>query len=191
MKAKILLEKPSNRLLGIIFITTLILIFVFLALFAPILDQFPPGAGLYDMKGAWTKENMDKIIRIWKKEDLDFYVDLMLVVHFIDGFFMIDYGIAVFSGLLLVARLLSQQPKIQNFYIKLAFISWLATLLDVVEQINILIMLSDPNNIQEINVFAASLSTALCVIVLYSCIALMLIGFIIAFIFHFASIKKE
>ncbi|TFF96100.1 MAG: hypothetical protein EU544_01415 [Promethearchaeota archaeon] len=187
MKAKILLEKPSNKLLGIIFITTLILMFVFLALFAPILGQFPPGAGLYDMKGAWTKENMDKIIRIWKEEDLDYYVELMLLVHFIDGFFMIDYGIAVFSGLLLVARLLSQKPKIQDFYFKLAFISWLATILDVVEQINILIMLSDPNNIQDVNVFTASLSTALCVIVLYSCIALMLIGFIIASISHVKS----
>lgn len=182
MELKILLEKPNNKILTIVFLCSFILIFVCLAVFAPLLAEFPTGAGLYDMKGAWTKENMDKIVEIWKDDDLNYWVDLMIFVHFVDGFFMVAYGTATFTGLLLVARLLDSSEKLQNFYFTLAFISILAPILDVVEQINILIMLSNPSHINGINVFAASLSTTLCVIVLYSCIAIFLVGLIIALI---------
>ncbi|MHA1149951.1 MAG: hypothetical protein ACTSR8_17070 [Promethearchaeota archaeon] len=181
MKKNSLLEKPNNKILAIVFITTFILIFVFLQIFASILAQFPANAGLYDMKAAWTKENMDKIVKIWKDDNLDHWVGLMIYVHFIDGFFMIVYGTATFTGLLLVARLMESE-RLQNFYFRLAFISILAPLLDVVEQINILIMLADPTNINGVNVFLASLSTTLCVWILYPCLVIMLIGFIIALI---------
>ncbi len=184
MKLETLLEKPNNRNLGIIFLSNVILFFVFIAIFLPLLAEFPQGAGLYDMKRAWTKENMDKVVNIWKKYDLDYYVDLMLLVHFYDGFFMVIYGTAVFTGLLLSARSFSAYKKLQRFYLRLSITSWLATILDVVEQINILIMLSNPTHINGLNVFGASLATTLCVCVLYPCAAIGVIGLIAAFLLH-------
>ncbi|GAH07017.1 unnamed protein product [marine sediment metagenome] len=65
MKLQILLEKPTDKILLITFLLTFILTFVFVAfIFAPLLAQFPTGAGLMDMKAAWNKKNMDKIIAI-------------------------------------------------------------------------------------------------------------------------------
>lgn len=179
MKLEVLLEKPNNKILNFIFLTSLILFFTFVAIFLPILAIFPQGAGLYDMKRAWTKENMEKVVNIWKDHDLDYYVGLMLYVHFLDGFFMVIYGTGIFTGLLLIARLLSDNEKLQTFYLKLSIFSWLATLLDVIEQINVLIMLSDPTHISAINIFGASLATTLCICVLYPCYGFVIFGFIL------------
>ncbi len=187
MRLAILLEKPSNKILGIIFLTSLILFFVLIAIFLPLLAEFPQGAGLYEMKRAWTKENMDKVVNIWKKHDLDHYVGLMLLVHFYDGFFMVIYGTGLFTGLLLAARGFSAYKKLQKFYLRLSIFSWLATILDVIEQINILIMLSNPTHINAINVFGASLATTICVCILYPCAAIAIIGLIFAFLLQ---IKK-
>ena len=188
MKLEILLEKPSNKVLEIIFISSVVLFFIFLAIFAPLLAQFPAGAGLYDMKDAWTKENMDKIIAIWKKNGLNHYVQLMFLVHFYDGFFMVIYGTAVFTGLLLAARFLSEYPMLQKFYLWLSVFSWLATIFDVIEQINILIMLSDPTHINGINVFGASLATKICISILYPCVAIAIIGLVASAILY---LKKK
>ena len=189
MKLQILLEKPTDKILLITFILTFILTFVFVALiFAPLLAQFPTGAGLMDMKAAWNKKNMDKIIAIWKKESLSHYVELMTIVNNIDFVFMFVYGMAVFSGLLLVARQLKDSEKLQKFYLNLSIVSWVSVLFDVIEGIFIAIILFDPSNITEVLAIGVSLSATLCIIVLYSCVFLWIIGLVIILIQH---VKKR
>ena len=189
MKLQILLEKPTDKILLITFLLTFILTFVFVAfIFAPLLAQFPTGAGLMDMKAAWNKKNMDKIIAIWKKESLSHYVELMTIVNNIDFVFMFVYGMAVFSGLLLVARQLKDSEKLQKFYLNLSIVSWVSVLFDVIEGIFIAIILFDPLNITEVSAIGVSLSATLCIIVLYSCVFLWIIGLVIILIQH---VKKR
>lgn len=183
MKFQILLEKPSDKLMLITFILTFIMTWVFVfVIFAPLLAQFPPGAGLMDMKAAWTKKNMDKIIAIWKKESLSRYIALMTFVNNIDFIFMFVYGWAVFSGLVLVARQLKDSEKLQKFYLNLSIVAWVSVLFDVIEGIFIAIILMDPSNITEISALGVSLSATLCIIVLYSCVFLWIIGLIIVLV---------
>ena len=182
MKYKILLQKPRDRFLLLVFLSSFLLAIIFIFLFQIILTQFPAGAGLMEMKNSWNKSNMDKIIAIWNSDSLNKYVDLMIMVHIIDLGFMAVYGIAVFTGLLIVARKLTDSEKLQNFYLNLSLISWLSVIFDLFEEIFILNMLFNPLNISESSAFAASLAAMLCVIVLYSCIGLFLIGLLLVLI---------
>ncbi|MFX1338608.1 MAG: hypothetical protein ACFFDK_08355 [Promethearchaeota archaeon] len=183
MKLQILLEKPTDKILLFTFLVTFILTWVFVFLiFATLLAQFPPGAGLMEMKAAWNKKNMDKIITIWKKKSLSRYVELMTIVNNLDFVFMFVYGTAVFTGLLLVARQLKDSEKLQKFYLNLSMVSWVSVLFDVIEGIFIAIILFNPSNITEVSALGVSLSATLCIIVLYSCVLLWIIGLIIVLI---------
>ncbi len=182
MNLKILLTKPKDKIILIFFIGSLIFVLIFLVIFQILLVQFPAGAGLFDMKNAWNKANMDKIISIWAADSLYKFVDLMILVHIVDLGFMTSYGIAIFTGLLIVARNFTTSPRLQNFYLGLSIISLGSVLFDLLEEFFILKMLGNPLNITERDAFGASLSALLCIIVLYSCIAFLLIGFVILLI---------
>ncbi len=181
MKFKILLKKPNNRILLIIFITSFALTFIFLSvIFPPILAQFPEGSGLYAIKNAWNKENMDIVIAIWNSYPSEDYLGLMVAVHMWDLLFMAVYGTALFTGLLIVARLFSSKEKIQKLYFYLAIIiAPTSVILDLIEEYNILVMLSNPSNILDINAFGASLSTLICIWLVYGGLFLVLFGLII------------
>lgn len=183
MKFEILLEKPKDKFLKLTFLLSFILTILFVALiFPPLLAQFPPGAGLMEMKAAWNKKNMDKIVAIWKKGSLSYYVELMMIVHIIDFVFMAVYGMTVFSGLLLVARNVGHSEKLQKFYLNLSMISWTSVLFDVIEGIFIFIILFDPMHITDFTAFGVSLSTTLCIIILYSCVFIWIIGLFIVLV---------
>ena len=63
MNLQILLEKPKDKVLALIFVPTFILSIIFSAVIFPYyLNQFPNGAGLFEIKSAWTKQNIDKIL---------------------------------------------------------------------------------------------------------------------------------
>ena len=181
MKFKILLEKPRTKVLFILFVVTLALTFIFLSIIFPLmLAQFPEGSGLYDIKNAWNKENMDKVIAIWNSYPAKDYLGLMVTVHMWDLLFMAVYGTALFTGLLVVARFFESSQKTQKMFVYLAIIiAPTAVFLDLIEEYNILVMLSNPNNILDINAFGASLSTLICIWLVYGGLFLIFIGLII------------
>jgi hypothetical protein len=92
------------------------------------------------------------------------------------------YGMAVFSGLILVARQLKDSEKLQKFYLNLSILSWVSVIFDIIEGIFIAIILFDPSNITEVSAIGVSLSATLCIIVLYSCVFLWVIGLFIILI---------
>ena len=97
-----------------------------------------------------------------------------------DAEFMAVYGTALFTGCLVVARLFNSSEKIQQIYLYLAVILAPASVvLDLIEEYNILVMLSDPSNIMDINAFGASLSTLICIWLVYGGLFLVLIGLLI------------
>ena len=178
---KVLLEKPKSRFLLLVFINTFILTFFFLSvIFPPILSQFPEGAGLGAIKNAWNKENMEIVIQIWNNFPSKDYLGLMITVHIWDLLFMLVYGLALFTGLLVVARLIESSEKLQKTYLLLAvLLAPTAVILDLIEEYNILVMLSDSSNILDINAFGASLSTIICISLVYGGLFLILIGLLI------------
>ncbi len=176
-------EKPNTKLLTIIFIVSLLLSIISIAIFFPlIMADFPEGATLMDIKAAWTVENMNAIIEAWDGVNSPL-VDQMIFVHYVDLFFMVFYGTAIFSGLLLVSRGLSKAEKLQKIYIVIALISTLSVIADLVEEIFLLLMLFNPTgNITLVNVVGANLSATICVYILYPCALICLIGSIIQLI---------
>ena len=180
MKFEILLDRPSSATLKVLFWVFLALTLSFsLFIFGPIMAQFPPKAGLMDIKNAWSKENMDAIISIWKADSSQDYVALMKMLNAWDFAFMAIYGVALFSGLLNTTRRFAQGSKIQRIYLHASlFLPILAVGTDFLEGIFIAIMLNDVNNISQASAIGASLSTFLCMIFLYSGVFMILIGFL-------------
>jgi hypothetical protein len=180
MKFDFLLERPSSPTLKIIFWVFLALTLSFsLFIFGPIMAQFPPKAGLMDIKNAWSKENIDTIISIWMADSSQDYLALMKVLNAWDFAFMAIYGVALFSWLLYTTRRFAQGSKIQRIYLNASlFLPLLAVGTDFIEGIFIAIMLNDVNNISQMSAVGASLSTFLCMIFLYSGVIMIIIGFL-------------
>lgn len=178
MKLDSLLEKPKTLIIGILFIATFILYFVFMSIFGLMMVQFPTGAGLMDMKNAWTVENMEAIFIQWNAG----HFELMKLLHVWDLFFMVVYGILIFTGLLLVARGFNDKEKAQKFYLYSTLLSPIAVILDLVEEVFIYILLFNPTNITVGVVIAADLSTLICITLVYLGILLILIGGIVILI---------
>ena len=135
MKLDILLEKPKDKLLKILFVSTLAIFLVLYIIVFPLFNTvYPAGTTLLDVKNAWTKANMDIIIGIWAADPLPL-LELMIILHIVDFFFMAVYGILLASGFILVARKLGESEKLQKFYLVVFNFSWISALLDVIEGI--------------------------------------------------------
>ncbi|MHA1999646.1 MAG: hypothetical protein ACTSU9_16170 [Promethearchaeota archaeon] len=174
-----LLEKPSNKALRIIFLVNLALFVVFMGVIFPqYFSQFPPGNGFMEMKNTWTKANMEDLINTWNLTSPDL-LPLMMTIHVWDFVFMVNYGLLIASGIILVARGLKNSGKLQNFYLAIFHFAWIAVLLDVIEGINLFAIFLNPTNINGLNVFLANLSALLCLIFFYPGLILVVVGFII------------
>ena len=191
MKFQILLEKPKDKVLALIFIPTFILTLIFAVVIFPYyLNQFPKGAGLFEIKNAWTKKNIEKIFRIWRKDGSKDYFELMTIVNMLDFIFIVVYGTALTSGILLCARGLKDSEKLQNYYLKAIIFPIAAAILDVIEGIFIQIMLWNPNNVTDFLAFGGSLSNLLLMITFYISLFLMIIGAILCVILIVKNRKK-
>ena len=191
MKLQNLLEKPKDKVLALIFVPTFILTLIFAVVIFPYyLNQFPKGAGLFEIKNAWTRQNMEKIFRVWRKDGSQDYFELMTIVNMLDFIFIVVYGTALTSGILLCARGLKDSEKLQNFYLKAIIFPITAAILDVIEGIFIQIMLWNPNNVTDFLAFGGSLSNLLLMITFYISLFLMIIGAILCVILIVKNRKK-
>ena len=191
MKLQILLEKPKDKVLALVFVPTFILTLIFAAVIFPYyLNQFPKGAGLFEIKNAWTKQNIEKIFNIWRKNCSQDYFELMTIVNMLDFIFIVVYGTALTSGILLCARGLKDSEKLQNFYLKAIIFPVAAAILDVIEGIFIQIMLWNPNNVTEFHAFSSSLSNFLLMVMFYISLLLLVIGAVICIILFVKNRKK-
>ena len=180
MKLDVLLEKPKDKPLKIIFISTLIAFFVLFLIIFPLFDaMYPIGTKLTDVKNAWTKANMDTIIGEWASNPLPL-LEFMILLHVVDFFFMAVYGLLLASGLILVARKLSQSEKLQKFYLIVFNFSWIAVLLDVLEGIFLYSIFFNTSGYSELSVIGANLSALLCLVFFYPGLILLLVGIVIA-----------
>lgn len=179
MKLDILLEKPKDKILWILFSVNLVLFLVlFLGVFPLLSTVFPPGYDLFAVKNAWTKVKMDEILGVWTPTMLE----TMIFLHVVDFFFMAVYGLLLASGLILVARKLDGSEKLQKFYLIIFNFSWIAALLDVIEGIFLYSIFFNTTSYSELSVIGANLSAMMCLVFFYPALILILIGFIVAYV---------
>lgn len=182
MKLDILLEKPKDKLLKILFVSTFVVFLVLYLIVFPMFNTvYPSGTSLLDVKNAWTKVEMQKILDVWDADSAPL-LELMIILHIVDFFFMAVYGLLLASGLILVARKLSQSEKLQKFYLVVFNFSWIAVLLDVIEGIFLYSIFFNTSNYSELSVVGANLSAMMCLIFFFPGLILLFIGIIIAFI---------
>ena len=179
MKLDILLEKPKDKILWIIFAVNFVLFLVLFLGVSPLLSTaFPPGYDLMAVKNAWTKAKMDLILTAWTPVMLD----TMIILHIVDFFFMAVYGLFLASGLILVARKLNQSEKLQKFYLIAFNFSWIAALLDIIEGIFLYTIFFNTTGYSELSVVGANFSAMMCLVFFYPSLILILVGFIVAYI---------
>ena len=169
-------DSPKDKFVIIMvligFITVLL---TYLLVFIPI-EAAVPTYGILDYEFAWTPEVVQIIFSVWGvggmiQETIAIYWDFLFIV----GYVSLALGL-----ILLVLR--RSDGKVQTIGLYFTIMPFLTGILDIIENINLLIMLSNPISISAFNPFVASLSALLKFGCLFAAIAYFIIAIIIVLI---------
>jgi len=167
-------EVPKQKILVI---STLIGFVIFISLtlaFGMItsgMTQFS-SYGVMEFELAWTKEQITIIFTAWGSEGMN----IQALAVYLDFLYIVGYVSFIFGTLLIIGRKL--EGKIQTITIIIALTAFLAGILDVIENINLLIMLGDPANVQTLNASTASI----CATIKFSLLLIEIVWFLITLI---------
>lgn len=176
---KLNLEKlkdfPRNKILILITIVAFILaLLISQLIMAPIEAELKgaTGYGVIEFEFAWTSEQVNTIFKAWgsegKKKEL--YVTL------VDFFFIPCYSLFMAGCILLVTRKLDGKSQEIGFYFTI--IPFIAGIFDIIENIILLLMLTNESFIWSLSPFIASL----CATIKFSLLFIAIIFFIVALI---------
>jgi len=175
MKLDKLIEFPKNKV--VIFITIIAFILAIIisqVIMAPIEAELKgsTGYGVLEFEFAWTSEQINRIFKAWgsegkKKEAYVTYVDFL---------FIPCYSLFMAGCLLLVTRNL--EGRLQEIGLYMTIIPFIAGIFDVIENINLLLMLTDDRFVWSLSPFIASL----CATIKFSLIFIAIIFFVAALI---------
>jgi len=145
-------ETPKQKILLII---TLIGFVIFISLtlaFSMLTSGMTQFAkyGVLDFEFAWTAEQITIIFAAWGAEGMQ----LQALAVYLDFLYIVGYASFIFGLLLIIGRKL--EGKIQTITIIIALTAFIAGVCDVIENINLLILLGDPANVQTLNASTAS-----------------------------------
>ena len=175
MSLEKLIEFPKNK--AVILITLIAFILALLIsqfIMAPIEAELKgsTGYGVIEFEFAWTSEQINTIFKAWgsegkKKEAFVTYVDFL---------FIPCYSLFMAGCILLVTRKL--EGKLQEIGLYMTILPFIAGIFDVIENINLLLMLTYDAFIWSLSPFIASL----CATIKFSLIFIAIIFFIVALI---------
>ncbi|MFX0034459.1 MAG: hypothetical protein ACFE9I_02315 [Candidatus Hermodarchaeota archaeon] len=167
-------KSPKNRFVILIVIFGLVIVLiVYFLIFMPI-EGSVPTYGILDYEFAWTQSRVENILSVWgvegiNKQSLAIYWDFIYIV----GYVSLALGLII-----LILRISEEKIQKIGFYFTLT--PFLTGLFDIIENINLLIMLSDPISISNFNPFIASLSALIKFSFLFAAIAYFLVALTIA-----------
>ncbi|TFG22950.1 MAG: hypothetical protein EU532_13915 [Promethearchaeota archaeon] len=168
-----LLQVPKNKILGLIILIAGISFFLLTFLvFGPIEAELKgsTGYGVMEFEFAWTSENINKIFTAWGQDG----INKQIFVTWIDFLYIPSYGF-FFSGLILfISRKL--EGKSQKIGLYMTLLPFIAGIFDVIENINLLLMLTHEAYVWSSSPFIASL----CASIKFGLLLLALIFFVIA-----------
>ena len=170
-----LIEFPKNKVVVLITIAAFILaLLISQVIMAPIEAELKgsTGYGVIEFEFAWTSEQINTIFKAWgsegkKKEAFVTYIDFL---------FIPCYSLFMAGCILLLTRKL--EGKLQEVGIYMAILPFVAGIFDVIENINLLLMLTYDAFIWSLSPFIASL----CATIKFSLIFIAIIFFIVALI---------
>jgi len=170
-----LIEFPKNK--AVILITLIAFILALLIsrfIMAPIEAELKgsTGYGVIEFEFAWTSEQINTIFKAWgsegkKKEAFVTYVDFL---------FIPCYSLFMAGCILLVTRNL--EGKLQEVGLYMSILPFVAGIFDVIENINLLLMLTDESFVWSLSPFIASL----CATIKFSLLFIVILFFLVALI---------
>ena len=175
MPLKKLLDVPRNKLLGLITIIAGFLFFLLTFLvFTPIESDLKgsTGYGVMEFEFAWTSENINKIFTAWGQSG----INKQIFVTWIDFLYIPCYGFFFAGLILLITRNL--EGKSQEIGLYMTLLPFIAGIFDTIENINLLLMLTNESFIWSASPFIASL----CASIKFGLLILALLFFIISLI---------
>ena len=175
-------ESPKNKLVFIITIVGLIIVLLVYILIFIYIEASVPIYGILDYEFAWTQDRVELILLTWGVEG----IAKQAIAIYWDFLFIIGYVSLSLGLILLVLR--RSEGKIQMIGLYFTLTPFLTGILDVIENLNLLIMLSNPTSISTFNPFIASLSALIKFSFLFAAIAYFLVALIIII---FNRIKKK
>jgi len=167
-------EKPNKNhlkllsLIGFIIFLSLTIVFGLLTADRPEFVEY----NVLEFEFAWTADQINIIFAAWGETGM--YIQALAV--YFDFLYIIGYTFFIFGVLLLISRNLN--GKIQDITIVIALSAFLAGFFDVIENINLLFMLSDPLTFPTSSPFIASVSAT----IKFSLLFLQIIYFLIVVI---------
>jgi len=175
MSLEKLIEFPKNKVVVLITIAAFILaLLISQFIMAPIEAELKgsTGYGVIEFEFAWTSEQINTIFKAWgsegkKKEAFVTYVDFL---------FIPCYSLFMAGCVLLVIRKL--EGKLQEVGLYMTIMPFIAGIFDVIENINLLLMLTDESFVWSLSPFIASI----CATIKFSLLFIVIIFFLLALI---------
>ncbi|MFX1327913.1 MAG: hypothetical protein ACFE91_07190 [Promethearchaeota archaeon] len=167
-------ESPKNKfLIPITILGLIVVLLVYILIFIPI-EASVSTYGILDYEFAWTQSRMENILSVWgvdgiKKQTLAIYWDFLYIVGYV----------SLALGLIIIV-LRRSEGKIQIIGLYFTLTPFLTGIFDIIENINLLIMLSD--SISTFNPFIASLSALIKFSFLFAAIAYFIVALTIVII---------
>ena len=176
---KLNLEKlkdfPRNKILILITVVAFILaLLISQLIMAPIEAELKgaTGYGVIEFEFAWTSERINTIFKAWGSEGKK----KELYVTIVDFFFIPCYSLFMEGCILLVTRKLDGKSQEIGFYFTI--MPFIAGIFDIIENIILLLMLTNESFIWSLSPFIASL----CATIKFSLLFITIIFFIVALI---------
>ena len=166
-------ESPKEKLVIILTLVGLaIVLLLYILVFMPI-EASVSTYGILDYEFAWTSDRVEIIFSAWgangiAKQILSVYWDFLYIV----GYVSLALGL-----ILLVLR--RSEGKMQTLGLYFVLAPFLTGIFDIIENMNLLVMLSNPTPILSINPFLASISALIKFSFLFAAIGYFVIALLI------------
>ncbi len=166
---------PRNKILILITVVAFVLtVLISQLIMAPIEAELKgaTGYGVIEFEFAWTSERINTIFKAWGSEGKKKEV----FVTYVDFLFIPCYSLFMAGCVLLVTRKL--EGKLQEVGLYMTIMPLIAGIFDVIENINLLLMLTDESFVWSLSPFIASL----CATIKFSLLFIVILFFLLALI---------
>ncbi|MFX0135802.1 MAG: hypothetical protein ACFFDN_19320 [Candidatus Hodarchaeota archaeon] len=154
---------------------------MYILVFIPI-ETLVPTYGILDFEFTWTPDRAETILAVWGAQGI--FQETLAI--FWDFLFIVGYVSLTFGLIVLVLR--RSENKLQTIGLFMTITPFLTGIFDIIENINLIVMLSNPTSILPVNPLMASISALLKFGFLFAAIIYFVIALIIVLI---NKIKKK
>jgi hypothetical protein len=178
-KIKKLSDFPRDKTLYIATIISLIFTAIIFLLMRPVeaeLKSLTP-YGVMELEFAWTIAQIDNILSTWGNS----LISKEIGVTLLDFGFLMFYSTTMAGVTIILTRKVFQET-LNNWGYRIALVPFLAAFFDVIENVNLLLMLTSPSSFPAFSPFVASFSAMIKFSLLGVTVIFWLIGFVHTFL---------